>query len=302
MSVVVIGLNHRTVPLDLLERMTVNEANLPKALADLVGRDHVSEAVVLSTCNRTEVYASVERTGRLIVASEDRSFAGFVRAIQGHVVQRMPGTPTQALGQKNVPGIAQSLILEEAVVLTADDGTADWSDYVLPLLVARQLPMTWYVASQFIEEQKAFPNEGAPISWRGLADAVATGLVTVASHSHTHAVMSSLTAAEAAAELDRSMALIEDRLGRACAHFAYPKAMAPSHDADREVRTRFRTAALAGNRINVSGRTDLARLGRTPVQRCDDLTTFAHRVHGAGRTEGWVREQVDRRRHRHAVT
>ena len=61
MSVVVIGLNHRTVPLDLLERMTVNEANLPKALADLVGRDHVSEAVVLSTCNRTEVYASVER-------------------------------------------------------------------------------------------------------------------------------------------------------------------------------------------------------------------------------------------------
>lgn len=61
MSVVVIGLNHRSVPLDLLERMTVSDAHLPKALADLAGRDHVSEAVVLSTCNRTEVYASVER-------------------------------------------------------------------------------------------------------------------------------------------------------------------------------------------------------------------------------------------------
>jgi len=60
-SVVVIGLNHRTVPLDLLERMTVPAGRLPKALADLHGRDNVTEAVVLSTCNRTEVYASVER-------------------------------------------------------------------------------------------------------------------------------------------------------------------------------------------------------------------------------------------------
>lgn len=61
MSVVVVGLNHRTVPLDLLERMTVSDAHLPKALADLCSRDQISEAVVLSTCNRTEVYAVVER-------------------------------------------------------------------------------------------------------------------------------------------------------------------------------------------------------------------------------------------------
>ena len=38
MSVVVIGLNHRTVPLELLERMTINDAHLPKALADLSGQ------------------------------------------------------------------------------------------------------------------------------------------------------------------------------------------------------------------------------------------------------------------------
>ena len=57
MSVVVIGLNHRSTPLDLLERMTIGGAQLPKALHDLVSREDVSEAVVLSTCNRTEVYA-----------------------------------------------------------------------------------------------------------------------------------------------------------------------------------------------------------------------------------------------------
>ncbi len=63
------------------------------------------------------VAESVARTGRLVVASEDRPFAGFVRSIQGAMVERFPGTPTRAIGQKNVPGIAQSLILEEATVL-----------------------------------------------------------------------------------------------------------------------------------------------------------------------------------------
>jgi glutamyl-tRNA reductase len=60
-SVVVIGLNHRTASLDLLERMTVDGTRLPKALHDLAGRAHLSEAVVLSTCNRTEVYAVAEK-------------------------------------------------------------------------------------------------------------------------------------------------------------------------------------------------------------------------------------------------
>jgi len=41
--------------------MTVPEPRLPKALADVHARDNVSEAVVLSTCNRTEVYAYAER-------------------------------------------------------------------------------------------------------------------------------------------------------------------------------------------------------------------------------------------------
>jgi glutamyl-tRNA reductase len=60
-SIVVIGLNHRTVPLDLLERTTVAPDALPKALHDLVTRPNISEAVLLSTCNRTEVYAVAER-------------------------------------------------------------------------------------------------------------------------------------------------------------------------------------------------------------------------------------------------
>ncbi|MEC8423664.1 MAG: transketolase C-terminal domain-containing protein, partial [Myxococcota bacterium] len=64
---------------------------------------------------------SVGRTGRLVVAAEDRAFAGFVRSIQGAMVERFPGLPTRALGQKNIPGIAQCLALEEATILTDGD-------------------------------------------------------------------------------------------------------------------------------------------------------------------------------------
>jgi glutamyl-tRNA reductase len=56
-SLIVVGLNHRTAPVDLLERMTVPEEQLTKVLHDLVAREHLLEVVVLSTCNRIEVYA-----------------------------------------------------------------------------------------------------------------------------------------------------------------------------------------------------------------------------------------------------
>ena len=61
MSVVVIGVNNRTMPLDLFERLTVPADRLSKALTDLRARRHVTEAVVLSTCNRIEVYVYAEK-------------------------------------------------------------------------------------------------------------------------------------------------------------------------------------------------------------------------------------------------
>lgn len=61
MSVVVIGLNHRTMPLDLFERLTFDATRLPKVLHALATCDHVTEAVVVSTCNRTEAYVVAER-------------------------------------------------------------------------------------------------------------------------------------------------------------------------------------------------------------------------------------------------
>jgi glutamyl-tRNA reductase len=61
MSILVVGVNHRSGPLALLERLTVTPADVGKAVSGLARRDNVREAAVLSTCNRTEVYVVAER-------------------------------------------------------------------------------------------------------------------------------------------------------------------------------------------------------------------------------------------------
>lgn len=56
MSLVVLGLSHHTAPLPLLETMSLDAAGRAALADSLTGRDNLSEAVVVSTCNRTEVY------------------------------------------------------------------------------------------------------------------------------------------------------------------------------------------------------------------------------------------------------
>jgi glutamyl-tRNA reductase len=60
MPVLVAGLNYKSTPLELLERFSFDQAELPKALLAARTSEHVREAVILSTCNRTEVYAVVD--------------------------------------------------------------------------------------------------------------------------------------------------------------------------------------------------------------------------------------------------
>jgi glutamyl-tRNA reductase len=71
MSVLVVGLSHRSAPVDLLERVVLPNDGVTKLLADVLAGDHATEALVLSTCNRVEVYAEVDKFhGGLAQASE----------------------------------------------------------------------------------------------------------------------------------------------------------------------------------------------------------------------------------------
>jgi len=56
--IVVLGLSHRSAPVELRERFAFAESRLPDALAQLRARGAVTEAVILSTCNRVEIYAA----------------------------------------------------------------------------------------------------------------------------------------------------------------------------------------------------------------------------------------------------
>ncbi len=56
MSLVVLGLNHRTAPIEVRERIVFDAERLPRALASLRALPGVQEALIVSTCNRTELY------------------------------------------------------------------------------------------------------------------------------------------------------------------------------------------------------------------------------------------------------
>jgi glutamyl-tRNA reductase len=60
MSIVVLGLNHRTAPVEVRERVVFDAPNLPEALHNLCARPGVQEGLIVSTCNRTEIYCIVE--------------------------------------------------------------------------------------------------------------------------------------------------------------------------------------------------------------------------------------------------
>ena len=84
MSVLVVGISHRTAPVALLERTVLQGDEIIKLLADVLDAEHVDEAIVLTTCNRLEVYADV------------RKFHGGVQDVTDHIVGRT-GVPFEDL-------------------------------------------------------------------------------------------------------------------------------------------------------------------------------------------------------------
>jgi peptidoglycan/xylan/chitin deacetylase (PgdA/CDA1 family) len=191
---------------------------------------------------------------------------------------------------------------EDPVVVTFDDGTADFVDDALPILVRHGVPALLYVATAFVADGREFPGAGRPASWAALRDAVGTGLVTLGSHTHSHVLLDRCDAAQVADELDRSIDLIAEQTGQQATHFAYPKAVGGSAHARDAVRRRFRSAALAGTHANAYGATDPFRLARSPIQRSDGMRWFRQKVGGGMALEDDVRRVANRFRYAGATT
>ncbi len=71
MSLLVVGLSHRSAPLPLLERASLSVEAAGKLLDDVVAAPAVDEAMLLSTCNRVELYASVDKFHAGVAALSD---------------------------------------------------------------------------------------------------------------------------------------------------------------------------------------------------------------------------------------
>jgi peptidoglycan/xylan/chitin deacetylase (PgdA/CDA1 family) len=185
----------------------------------------------------------------------------------------------------------------DRVVVTFDDGTADFVDVALPILERHRIPATLYIATDYIESGREFPDGGRPLSWAGVRDAASTGLVTIGSHTHSHCLLDRVTADAATLELRRSIDLVFERTGLMVEHFAYPKALPGKASVDDVVRSLFRSAAVAGTRANLYGRTDPYRLARSPIQRSDGMHYFERKLTGGLRLEDDVRRLVNRVRY-----
>jgi glutamyl-tRNA reductase len=60
-SVLVVGVSHKTAPVSVLERLALDPSGVDKLVHAVAGCEHVLEATVLATCNRIEIYAEVDR-------------------------------------------------------------------------------------------------------------------------------------------------------------------------------------------------------------------------------------------------
>jgi glutamyl-tRNA reductase len=118
-SLIVVGLSKRTVPLTVLESMSVPADRLPKALADLAACERLDEVVVVSTCLRTEVYVTAHRyhpavndvrnflaawSGSAPEAFSDGLYEYYDEAAVRHLFKVAAGLDSAVLGEGEVLG------------------------------------------------------------------------------------------------------------------------------------------------------------------------------------------------------
>ena len=114
MSLHVVGINHRTAPIDVRERVVFDSSRLPDALRALLGLPQVSEAVIVSTCNRTELYC-VTGAGEVDLGGWLERYHGLGTGI-GNSLYRLDGRTAVAHTFSVAAGL-DSMVLGEPQIL-----------------------------------------------------------------------------------------------------------------------------------------------------------------------------------------
>ncbi|APR85343.1 Glutamyl-tRNA reductase [Minicystis rosea] len=88
--IIVVGLSHKTAPIEVRERLALSKSNVPEVLGRLLEHPSIGEAMVLSTCNRVEVYAAARSrsAGDLELAEAAHAASSVLTALGGDGVRR----------------------------------------------------------------------------------------------------------------------------------------------------------------------------------------------------------------------
>jgi peptidoglycan/xylan/chitin deacetylase (PgdA/CDA1 family) len=168
------------------------------------------------------------------------------------------------------------------VLITADDGFADFASNALPALAQRKLPSTLYVTTGALADRKRECLLPAADMLRGadLPGLEAAG-VEIGAHSHTHPQLDLLSERAVAAEVSRSGALLAEMLGHRIRSFAYPHGYWSARVRRLVAEAGFDSACAVGEALSSTRDHPLA-LSRLMVRADTDAATVAAWMSGSG--------------------
>ncbi|MDG1832478.1 MAG: glutamyl-tRNA reductase, partial [Verrucomicrobiota bacterium] len=115
MPIVCLGLNHRTAPVNVREQFALAETKLPELLVTLRAETSAKEAVILSTCNRVEIYAATDSAPQQLL-NELRVFLVQDREVDEDVLYELNGAEAVEHLFKVASGL-ESMVLGETEIL-----------------------------------------------------------------------------------------------------------------------------------------------------------------------------------------
>jgi peptidoglycan/xylan/chitin deacetylase (PgdA/CDA1 family) len=195
--------------------------------------------------------------------------------------------------RREAVGAAPPPLPERTVVLTFDDGYADFHETVLPLLDRHRSTGTLYVTTGWLADagpRRAGRALAPMLSWGQLAEAAAQG-VEIGGHSHSHAQLDQLSERLLFDELTINQSLLEERLQRRVTTFGYPFGYSDSRVRRAVHACGYRGACAVANTL-ADPRQGPYALARLTIRRSTGLADFCTLVEGQSLARLYARDRL----------